>query len=100
MTEASSATIGAGTITRQGVFAAAVTGRSLSDGHITANGGTQEFTGAITSGGTNALILTDTGSGDTLKLDAAGSAVKTVTLNGGALLLNGNTASLGRKSDV
>src|SRR5438309_139099 len=52
------------------------------------------MTGPITSGGTHALVLTTTGSGDTLKLDASGSAAKTVTLNGGTLLMNGSSASL------
>ena len=87
LTDAANATIGTGTITGQGKFAAAVTGTSGQAAHITANGGILEVTGAITSAGNNAIVLTTTASTDTLKLDAAGNAVKTVTLNGGTLEL-------------
>src|SRR5207237_1235691 len=93
LTDSNGATLTTGTITGFGQFAAAVTGSTNQAGHITANGGTLEVTGAITSGGTNALVLTATASTDTLKLDASGSAVKTATLNGGTLLLKGNRAS-------
>ena len=53
------------------MFAAALTGSNNAAGHVTADGGTLEVTGAITSSGTNALVLTTTASSDTLKLDAA-----------------------------
>ena len=85
LTDASGVTISSGTITGVGKVAAQVTASGAA--HITANGGTLEVTGSITnSGGT--LVLTITGAGDKLLLDAA-SAAKTVTFgSSGTLELN------------
>jgi hypothetical protein len=92
-TDASGATITTGTISGFGVFAAGLTTTAGNTAHITANGGTLEVSGTITDTA-NKLVLTDTASSDTLKLDAAGNTAHTVTLNGGMLLLNGNSAAL------
>src|ERR1700738_102086 len=92
-TDASNATITSGTISGFGQFAAGLTTTAGSTAHVTAYGGTLEVSGTITdTAGT--LVLSDTASTDTLKLDAAGNQAHTLTLNGGTLLLNGNTAAL------
>jgi large repetitive protein len=90
-TDASGAKITTGTISGQGVFASTLTASGAA--FVTANGGTLEVQSAITDSGSR-LTLSDTASTDTLKLDAAGNQAHTLTLNGGTLLLNGNTAAL------
>ena len=91
LTDASGVTISTGTISGAGVVAAAVTASGAA--HVTASGGTLEVTGKLTDSG-SALVLTASAATATLKLDAAGSAAHTVTLNGGTLLLSGSTAAL------
>jgi len=91
LTDASGATITTGTLGGQGVFASMLIASGAAS--VTANGGTLEMQSAITDSG-SLLTLSDTASTDTLKLDAAGNTAHTLTLNGGTLLLNGNTAAL------
>src|SRR5439155_703185 len=89
LTDAAGITLGTGTITGLGKVAAAVTATGA--GHITANGGTLEVTGAITNSG-SALVLAITGASDKLLLDAS-SAAKTLTFgSSGTLELNTNGA--------
>ncbi len=81
-----STTLGTGTISGFGTFTGAVDAGSNA-GHVTADGGTLIMASAVTG---TALVLTASGSGDTVRLDTSGNTAKTVALNGGTLLLNGS----------
>jgi hypothetical protein len=89
LTDNAGISLSTGTITGLGKVTGAITATGAAA--ITASGGTLELAAAASGANLTMAAATST---DTLRLDAAGNQAHTVTLDGGTLLLNGNTASL------
>ncbi len=89
LTDNAGISLSTGSITGLGKVTGAVTATGAAA--ITASGGMLELASAAS--GSN-LAIAAASSTDTLKLDAGGNQAHAVSLNGGTLLLSGNTASL------